>query len=55
VENHKGDAAHIDKVCGFLSPLIEENPPPLFIGEVSFIVEDDGSLTRYDACYDSSG
>ena len=52
---HKGDGSVVDQVCGFTSPLITEDPPNVFIGEVCFIVEDDGTLTFYRSNYDSSG
>jgi hypothetical protein len=53
-ENHKGDAAEIDKILPWKGVTILPEQPGCPIGHVIFRVEDDDSLTRVQSNYDSS-
>jgi hypothetical protein len=53
-ERHTGDAAQVDKLWSFQAPKITDQEPGCPIGHVVMRVEDDGSLTKIRANYDSS-
>ncbi|NMC34521.1 MAG: hypothetical protein GYA36_19030 [Veillonellaceae bacterium] len=51
----QGDADAYVKTVGRQTFAIVPLQPPARFGQIVFRVEDDGSLTQVDACYDSSG
>lgn len=55
-EQHRGDAAEVNKLWSFKVPDLLDAPPPyLGMGRVCLEVHDDGTLSVHSARYDTSG